>query len=196
MRPLHSVRSLQVQAENRGGGSVTSSLTARPVRLTLPRDTNPMEFRMSRKAAALASFLLFPGGGALADGVDLKGFHGKVKAELTDLGHLSELNGKYRIRVTEVTMDPGGYMHAHHHLGPGLRCIQSGELKYDIGGKTTIYKSGDCFTETGAMTHESSTVGTAPVVLLNFELLPAAMPEGKGSIIPAPEDEGRAHEGH
>jgi hypothetical protein len=34
------------------------------------------------------------------------------------------------------------------------------------------------------------------VVLLNFELLPAAMPEGKGSIIPAPEGDGHMHEGH
>ncbi len=36
------------------------------------------------------------------------------------------------------------------------------------------------------MTHESSNVGTTPVVLLNFELLPAAMPEGNGSLIPVP----------
>ena len=175
---------------------MTSSLTTRPRRPTLPRGIIPMEFHMLKKAAAFALLLALPAGAARADGVDLKGFHGKVKAELTDLGHLSELNGKYRIRVTEVTMDPGGYMHAHHHLGPGLRCIQSGELKYDIGGKTTVYKPGDCFTETGATTHESSNAGTTPVVLLNFELLPAAMPEGKGSIIPAPEGEGHAHHDH
>jgi quercetin dioxygenase-like cupin family protein len=150
----------------------------------------------AKKCAGLALLCFLAPVAAIADGVDLKGFHGKVKAELTDLGHLAELNGKYRIRVTEVTMDPGGYMHAHHHLGPGLRCIQSGELKYEIGGKTTIYKAGDCFTETGATTHESSTQGDAPVVLLNFELLPAAMPEGKGSIIPAPEGAGHEHPPH
>lgn len=126
-------------------------------------------------------------GVARADGVDLKGFHGKVVAELTELGHLAELNGKYRIRVTEVTMDVGGYMHAHHHLGPGIRCMKSGEMKYEINGTTTIYKAGDCFTETGAITHESSNAGAEPVVLLNFELLPAAMPEGKGSLIPVPD---------
>jgi quercetin dioxygenase-like cupin family protein len=140
-----------------------------------------------KKILCLGLLCLWSPSAAHADGVELQGFHGKVKAELSDLGHLSELNGKYRIRVTEVTMDPGGYMHAHHHLGPGLRCIQSGEMKYEIGGTTTIYKAGDCFTETGAMTHESSNVGSGPVVLLNFELLPAAIPEGKGSIIPVPE---------
>jgi quercetin dioxygenase-like cupin family protein len=143
---------------------------------------------LDKLAAFLALLCLLPSGPARADGVDLKGFHAKVKAELLDLGHLSELNGKYRIRVTEVTMDPGGYMHAHHHLGPGLRCIQSGEMKYEIEGKTTIYKPGDCFTETGGVTHESSNIGTTPVVLLNFELLPAAMPEGKGSLIPVPKE--------
>lgn len=142
---------------------------------------------MRRFHAALA-LLCLTAPAAHADGVDLKGFHAKVKAELLDFGHLSELTGKYRIRVTEVTMDPGGYMHAHHHIGPGLRCIQSGELKYDIEGKSSIYKAGDCFTETGAVTHESSVSGAAPVVLLNFEVLPAATPEGKGSLIPVPED--------
>ncbi len=151
----------------------------------------------AQSAFRLAALFLVAATAARADGVDLKGFHATVKAELADLGHLSELNGKYRLRVTEVSMDPGGYMHAHHHLGPGLRCIQSGEMKYEIGGTTTIYKAGDCFTETGAMTHESSNVGAAPVVLLNFELLPAAMPEGKGSIIPAPPgEEGHAHPDH
>lgn len=142
---------------------------------------------MMKKSALVAVACLLCTSSARADGVvELKGFHANVKAELTDLGHLSELNGKYRLRVTEVTMDPGGYMHAHHHLGPGLRCIISGEMTYEIGGKTTIYKAGDCFTETGAMTHESSNAGAAPVVLQNFELLPNAIPEGKGSVIPVP----------
>jgi quercetin dioxygenase-like cupin family protein len=148
---------------------------------------NKGEHAMLRNtAAAIALLSLCATTVARAEAVDIKGFHAKVKAELADLGHLAELNGKYRIRVTEVTMDPGGYMHAHHHLGPGLRCIQSGEMKYEIGGKTTTYKAGDCFAETGATTHESSNEGSAPVVLLNFELLPADMPEGKGSIIPVP----------
>lgn len=152
---------------------------------------------MFAKTAFHAALLsLFAATAANADGVDLKGFHSSVKAELSDLGHLSELNGKYRLRVTEVTMDPGGYMHAHHHLGPGLRCLQSGEMKYEIGGKATIYKAGDCFTETGAMTHESSNVGSGPVVLLNFELLPANLTEGKGSIIPAPEGHDHPHPDH
>ena len=142
------------------------------------------------KTSALASMALLAASAARADGaVELKGFHAKVRAELADLGHLSELNGKYRLRVTEVTMDPEGYMHAHHHLGPGLRCISSGAMNYTINGKTTLYKAGDCFTETGNVSHESANAGKEPVVLLNFELLPANMPEGKGSLIPVPDSE-------
>ncbi|HEY8162748.1 MAG: cupin domain-containing protein [Methylocystis sp.] len=149
---------------------------------------------MSRKAAACAALLcLLSANAARADGVDLKGFHAKALAELADLGHLSELNGKYKIRVTQVSMDEAGYMHAHHHVGPGIRCMVSGEMAYAIGGKTTVYKPGDCFTETGAQTHESSNIGKEPVVLLNFELLPANLPDGKGSLIPEPkEDEGHS----
>ncbi len=150
---------------------------------------------MSPKAAAGAALLcVLSTHAAQADGVDLKGFHAKALAELSDLGHLSELNGKYKIRVTQVTMDEAGYMHAHHHVGPGIRCMVSGEMAYAIGGKTMVYKAGDCFTETGAQTHESSNVGKEPVVLLNFELLPANLPDGKGSLIPEPkEGEGHSH---
>ena len=69
-------------------------------------------------------------------------------------------------------------------------------MAYAIGGKTSVYKPGDCFTETGAQTHESSNIGKEPVVLLNFELLPADLAEGKGSLIPEPKDgEGHSHKG-
>ena len=151
---------------------------------------------MIRKTTASLALLalLCAGAPARADGVDHKGFHAKVLAELADMGHLAALDGKYKIRVTQVTMDEAGYMHAHHHVGPGIRCMVSGEMSYAIGGKTSVYKPGDCFTETGAQTHESSNIGKEPVVLLNFELLPADLAEGKGSLIPEPkEGEGHSH---
>ncbi len=141
---------------------------------------------MLKNYAAAIAFLC-TAANAHADGaVDFKGFHAKVRSELTDLGHLGELNGKYHLRVTETTIDPAGYMRAHHHVGPGVRCLQSGELTYTIGGKTVIYKAGDCFTETGNITHDANNAGAAPVVLLNFELLPASLPESKTSLIPVP----------
>ena len=126
---------------------------------------------------------------ALADGaVDVKGFHGKTRAQIVEFGHLSELNGKYQLRVTEVTIDPDGYMKPHHHLGPGVRCILSGELTYLFRGQTTLYKAGECFTETGDESHEARNAGKTPVVLHNSEVLPATLPEGKTSLIPLPAD--------
>jgi quercetin dioxygenase-like cupin family protein len=132
---------------------------------------------------------IFAVGGALADppaGVELRGFHAKVAATLAEFGHLAELNGKYQLRVTQVTYDPDGMMGHHHHLGPGVRCVTAGELTYTMLGKTTIYRAGDCFTETGDVSHDSVNAGGAPVVLLNFEILPVSLPASKGSLIPIP----------
>lgn len=124
---------------------------------------------------------------ARADGaVEVKGFHSRALARVTEFGHLRELNDKYQLRVTEVTIDPGGYMKPHHHFGPGVRCIVSGELIYVFRGATTIYHAGDCFTETGDESHEARNAGATPVVLHNSELLPASLPENKTSLIPLP----------
>jgi quercetin dioxygenase-like cupin family protein len=145
-----------------------------------------LEASMLNFVVAFAILFLAASASAKADEVEIKGFHQKIKAELSDLGQLAELNGKYRIRVTQTTIDPGGYMHAHLHLGPGLRCVLSGEMTYTLGGTPTIYRAGDCFAETGSFAHESSNTGAAPVELQTFELLPASAPEGKGSAIPVP----------
>lgn len=142
---------------------------------------------MAFKPACFALLTLFAANAALAEGaVETKGFHSKVRADVGELGHLSDLSGKYRLRVTEVTIDPDGYMLAHHHLGPGVRCLTAGELTYSMMGQTTIFKAGDCFTETGDITHEARNRGRAPVVLLNFEILPASLPATQTSLIPVP----------
>ena len=138
------------------------------------------------KISALALFALLYAASASADpAVEVKGFHPKVLASLLEFGHLPELSGKYQLRVTEIAIDPEGLMGAHHHLGPGVRCLTSGELTYMMLGKTTIYRAGECFTETGAVTHEARNAGATPVKLLNFEILPAALPADKGSLVPA-----------
>jgi len=137
-------------------------------------------------ALAAGALLAAP---ALADSPgagETRGFHPKILAALADFGHLSELAGKYKLRVTQVTIDPDGGMGAHHHAGPGIRCLTSGELTYTIEGKTTVYRAGDCFTETGGISHTTLNAGAAPVVLLNFEILPASLPETKGSLTPLP----------
>jgi len=117
--------------------------------------------------------------------IDLKGFHGKLRAQLHELGYLSELNGKYQLRLTEITIDPKGYMKDHHHSGPGIRCVVSGELTYVINSQKALYKTGDCFTERGDITHTSANAKSKPVKLLNFELLPSSVKDNENSLQPA-----------
>jgi len=106
--------------------------------------------------------------------VDSKGQNPKVKLEQVVAGHLTELNGRYKVRVTEVTYELGGYIGPHHHVGPGIRCVTSGELSYVQPDKTNIYRTGDCFYETGDISHTANNATDKPVVLLNFELIPVS----------------------
>ncbi len=81
-----------------------------------------------------------------------------------------------------MTYDPGGHIGSHHHVGPGIRCVTAGQLTYVQPDKTTIYKAGDCFFESGAVSHTAHNATEEHVVLLNFQLLPVDW--SKGSAIP------------
>lgn len=93
-------------------------------------------------------------------------------------GHLTELNGRYKLRLSETVYEAGGSIGVHHHAGPGLRFVEAGTLTYVQAGHDTVYRAGDCFYETGAIQHTARNDGKLPVRLLNFELLPA---DWKGS---------------
>ena len=116
--------------------------------------------------------------------VEKHGQHSAVKLEHVLAGHLSELNGRYKLRVTEVAYDPAGFIGEHHHAGPGIRCVTAGELTYVQSGRTVVYKSGDCFFESGDVTHTAVNRTNNSTVLLNFELLPVDW--AQGSAIAAP----------
>ena len=123
----------------------------------------------------LATAILLPAALAAAAPaeVEKRGQESTTKLEHVVSGPLAELNGKYKLRATEVTYRPGGFIGEHHHAGPGIRCIEAGELTYVEDGKTTVYKPGECFFESGDMTHTARNDGERPIVLLNFEVLPA-----------------------
>lgn len=104
--------------------------------------------------------------------VERKGVAATVKLEGADFGHLGELNGKYKLRVTETTFEPGGYVGEHHHVGPGIRFVASGEVTLVEHGKTRVYKAGDYFYETGAITNSGGNKTSSPTVLITFEILP------------------------
>ena len=105
--------------------------------------------------------------------LERKDVDSKIKLEAVVSGYLTDLNGKYRLRVTETTVQPGGYAGEHHHAAPGMRFVAAGELTFVQAGKTTIYRAGDTFYEAGNVTHTAHNKGKVPVVLIITEIIPA-----------------------
>jgi quercetin dioxygenase-like cupin family protein len=117
--------------------------------------------------------LLFDGVGRLAaQSVEARGISSEIKLEEVVFGHLAEINGKFKLRATEVTFAPGAYLGVHHHVGPGIRYVLSGEVAFTEGGHTTIYKTGDYFFETGNLAHTAQNNTTRPLLILFVEILP------------------------
>jgi len=98
-------------------------------------------------------------------------------------GHLPELNGKYKLRVTEITIAPGGQVGDHNHLGPGIRQMTIGEMEYVLPDKTVMYRAGDFFFETGDISHRVNNKSAESCTHLLFEILPADL--AGASLIPA-----------
>jgi quercetin dioxygenase-like cupin family protein len=121
--------------------------------------------------------------GATQGKVDTKGLTAKIKYESPLAGYLTDLNGKYKLRVTELVLEPGGYVGEHHHAGPGIRQVTSGYMTYVMPDMTHVYGPGDFFFESGDITHTAQNKTDAPMVHVLFEILPA---DHKGpSIMPA-----------
>lgn len=104
--------------------------------------------------------------------VDTKGLVAKIKFEAPLGGFLSEINGKYKLRVTELTLAPGGQVGEHNHVGPGIRQVTSGYMTYVLPNETIVYGPGDFFFETGDVNHTVFNKTDAPMVHVLFEILP------------------------
>jgi len=133
-----------------------------------------MEITMMMLRCALVMMVLLGGASCLAaqDTVEMRGITASVKLEEVVYGHLHELNGKYKMRATEVTFAPDAYLGVHHHVGPGIRYILVGEVTFTEGGKSTIYKAGDSFFETGNLAHTAHNHTSMPLRILFVEILP------------------------
>jgi quercetin dioxygenase-like cupin family protein len=105
--------------------------------------------------------------------VDTKGLVAKIKFEAPLSGFLSEINGKYKLRVTELTLAPGGHVGEHNHVGPGIRQVTSGHMTYVLPDKTVVYGPGEFFFESGDINHTVFNKTDAPMVHVLFEILPA-----------------------
>ena len=86
---------------------------------------------------------------AAQETVETRGITSEVKIDEVIFGHLTELNGKFKLRATEISFAPDGYVGVHHHVGPGIRYVISGELTFAEGGQETVYKAGEYYFETG-----------------------------------------------
>ena len=104
--------------------------------------------------------------------VERKGVASTVKLGEKNFGYLSELNGKYKLVATQTTVEPGGYVGDHQHVGPGIRYVAAGEWTFIEQGKTTTYKTGEYFYESGDRTNSAANKGGSPAVLITFEILP------------------------
>jgi len=104
--------------------------------------------------------------------VDTKGLVAKIKFEAPLEGFLKEINGKYKLRITELTLAPGGYVGEHNHEGPGIRQVTSGYMTYVLPDKTVVYGPGDFFFESGDINHTVFNKTDAPMVHVLFEVLP------------------------
>jgi len=122
--------------------------------------------------------LLAPSGRALAQAaspvkVNTQGLVAKIKFEAPLGGFLTEINGKYKLRITELTLAPGGHVGEHNHVGPGIRQVTSGYMTYVLPKETIVYGPGDFFFETGDINHTVYNKTDAPMVHILFEILPA-----------------------
>jgi quercetin dioxygenase-like cupin family protein len=127
---------------------------------------------MKRFAPALFAALLAADQSLAQQKVDSAGLTPKVKLEEVISGHLTELNGKFKLRVTENVLEPGAHLGAHHHAGPGVRYVVSGTLTFVQAGKATLYQAGDSFYESGNVVHTAHNKTSSPVRLMIFEILP------------------------
>jgi quercetin dioxygenase-like cupin family protein len=109
---------------------------------------------------------------AAQEKVEVRGITSVIKLEEVTFGHLTELNGKFKMRATEFTFAPGAYLGEHHHVGPGVRHILSGELTFTEAGIVTVYKAGDYYFETGNVAHTAENKTDQPLRILIVEILP------------------------
>jgi len=109
---------------------------------------------------------------AAQETVETRGVTSVTKIDEVIFGHLIELNGKFKLRATELTFAPDGYVGVHHHVGPGIRYVISGELTFAQAGQETVYKAGEYYFETGNLAHTAQNKTNLPLRMLIVEILP------------------------
>ncbi len=118
--------------------------------------------------------------------VEMSGVGAAMKFEASVEGFLKPLNGKFKLRATEVDFEPGGALGNHYHVGPGIRRVLAGELTVVDAetGKELHVRAGEYFYESGEQSFRVYNRGTQSAKLLVMELLPATL-QGSAMVPPA-----------
>lgn len=135
--------------------------------------------------AALAAAALAPAAVAQTTPLDYSGVASAIRLDQVLTGHLTAVNGQYKMRASQIYIDPAGYVGPHQHAGPGIRYVLDGEVTLVEGGKAEVFRAGDFFYEAGDTTHRIENRGSDKAIVLQVELLPAAA--GRGTTFAAPE---------
>jgi quercetin dioxygenase-like cupin family protein len=109
---------------------------------------------------------------AAQEHVEIRGITSEIKLDEIVYGHMTEINGRFKMRATEVTFAPGGFLGVHHHVGPGIRYVISGAVTFTEARQSTIYKTGEYFFETGNLAHTAENKTNEPLRILFVEILP------------------------
>jgi quercetin dioxygenase-like cupin family protein len=133
-----------------------------------------MEGAMIRIALLLLVVALLGGAdrSVAQEKVEVRGVTSVIKVDEVIFSHLTELNGKFKLRATEFTFAPDACLGVHHHVGPGVRYVISGELIFTEGGQETVYKAGDYYFETGNLAHTAQNKTKLPLRVLAVEIIP------------------------
>ena len=144
---------------------------------------------MITRIRTAATFFCFAGLVATAHGaeqlkVDTKGVTARILYESPiNGGHLAELKGRFKMRITEISIAAGGHVGDHNHVGPGIRQMTVGEMEYIMPQMTHTYKAGDYFFETGDISHRVINKSGVSNTHLLFEILPVEL-TGASLILP------------
>ena len=109
---------------------------------------------------------------AAQEHVEIRSITSEIKLDEIVYGHMTEINGRFKMRATEVTFAPGGFLGVHHHVGPGIRYVISGAVTFTEAGQSTIYKAGEYFFETGNLAHTAENKTNEPLRILFVEIFP------------------------
>lgn len=120
----------------------------------------------------LAAVLLYAQMPAGHGAVEMKGLKSAIKFEAPLDGFLRPLNGRVKLRATEVDFEPGAAVGDHLHAGPGVRLILAGELTFiQETGKEYVVPTGGYFYESGEISLRAVNRGAQPAKMVVVEVL-------------------------